>query len=272
MAWHPEHELLYIPVVDVPQVLRKPPDGRLAGSLEMLTMVDGKPFSPGKLVAYDPVRQQPRWTVERDLAFNGGILATAGNLVFQGSAKGHFEAFAADTGERLWSVVTGSPITAAPVSYTVDGEQHVLIPVGAGGGIQTTYSQMGVAGEAAGPTRLLAFRLEADRPIPVADIAPRTLPEQPALDASAETIAHGKDKYHERCQFCHGKNAIAKVGGTLPDLRFSNMEVHETWHGIVIGGALRANGMPDFEMTVQDSEAIRHYVLSLSDEIRASRR
>ena len=270
MAWHPGHALLYIPVLDVPTVVTNYEDGDYDDTLELFTEVDGEPFSPGKLVAWDPVAQEARWTADRALPLNGGILATAGNLVFQGDAEGRFEAFAADTGRKLWSLVTGSAITAAPVSYTFDGRQYVLIPIGAGGGMQFVYPQLGQTDASAGPTRLLAFRLDGGARMPETPIAARPLPAQPELDASPETIALGKETYGYTCGGCHGKDAIARVGGSVPDLRYATSETHQTWHGIVIGGAKAANGMPSFELDADESEAIRLYVLSRSAELRAT--
>ena len=64
--------------------------------------------------------------------------------------------------------------------------------------------------------------------------------------------------------------AAARFGGSVPDLRFANEETHATWHGIVIGGSKAANGMPAMPMPVEESEAIRNYVLSKSEELRAN--
>ena len=57
----------------------------------------------GRLLAWDPVARKPKWTVEYGAYWNGGTLATAGNLVFQGTAAGDFIAYNATTGEKLWS-------------------------------------------------------------------------------------------------------------------------------------------------------------------------
>ena len=270
MAWHPGLGLVYIPVVDVPQIVHKFDDGDSASSVEMLTEVDGKPFSPGKLVAWDPVLQKARWTQEHPLPYNGGVLTTAGNLVFQGDALGRFTAYAADTGERLWSLTTGSAINAAPVSYALDDQQYVLIPIGAGGGMQFNYPELHGTDSSQGPTRLLALRLDGDGDLPAAQAAERSLPEQPELDASAETIEQGQWAYADECGFCHGKNAVARAGSSVPDLRYASSETHQQWHGIVIGGANRANGMPSFELEIAESAAIRSYVLSLSQALRDS--
>jgi quinohemoprotein ethanol dehydrogenase len=271
MAWHPGHELLYIPVIDVPSVVSPGEDGDFDDTLELTTEVDGRPFSPGKLVAFDPVQQQSRWTVDHPLAFNGGVLATAGNLVFQGNGQGRFVAYAADTGEEKWSLATGSAITAAPVSYSIDDTQFVLVPIGSGGGIQFVYPQLGATTESQGPTRLLAFSLEGRDAYPAIERVSRNLPEQPELTATAEVVEKGKKLYAGNCIFCHGKNAAARVGVSGLDLRYASAETHAIWHGIVIGGAKRANGMPAFSnLDIDQADAIRNYVLSLSEELRAA--
>jgi len=261
MAYHPQLKLVYIPTIDVPTIVTGYDNGDFLDTLEMLTVVDGKPFDPGKLVAWDPVQNKPRWTVGHDLPFNGGVLATAGNLVFQGDAHGRFNAYAADSGEALWSVATGSNITAAPVSYSVAGKQYVLVPVGAGGGVQFSYPQMHAGDQVQGPTRLMAFALESDLPMPSVKVEPRTLPTQPELKADAEELEAGRQIFSWECKGCHGKHAIARFGGSVPDLRYATSETHATWHGIVIGGALQMNGMPRFELSIEQSEAVRNYVL-----------
>lgn len=271
MAFHPQHELVYIPVINVPSIVSKYDNGDFDDTLELLAEVDGKPHSPGKLVAWDPVANKPRWTVEYDLPFNGGIMATAGNLVFQGDAHGRFTAYRADTGVKLWSVATGSNITAAPVSYSTDDKQYVLVPVGAGGGVQFVYPQMHAGDHVRGPTRLMAFALDSDTPMPAVEIAPRALPPQPELAATVEEIEMGRQIYSSACKSCHGKNAVARFGGSVPDLRYASTETHATWHGIVVGGARQANGMPRIELSIEESEAVRNYILQQAQRLRESK-
>jgi quinohemoprotein ethanol dehydrogenase len=60
---------------------------------------DGK----AKLVAWDPVAQKPRWQVQHDTVWNGGVLVTAGNIVFQGTTDGNLTAYDdATSGKQLW--------------------------------------------------------------------------------------------------------------------------------------------------------------------------
>ncbi len=270
MAWHPGHELVYIPVIDVPSIITEYEDGDFLETLELTTEVDGKPFDPGKLVAFDPKAGKRRWTVGYDLPFNGGVLATAGNLVFQGDAHGRFNAYKADSGQKLWSVTTGSNITAAPVSYAIDGRQYVLVPVGAGGGLQYVYPEMHGGERVQGPTRLMAFALGDAETIPDISAARRPLSKQPELDASADEIELGRLIYHVECQGCHGKNAVARFGGTVPDLRYATMDTHTDWQAIVREGTRRGQGMPQFELTRGAIEATRVYVLSRSRALSAS--
>ncbi len=262
MAYHPELRLAYVPVVDLPSAVTAYADGDFTDALIWVSEVDGAPHSPGKLVAWDPVAQRARWRVDHAFAGNGGVLATAGNLVFQGGGDGAFSAYRADTGKRLWSVATGSPINAAPVSYLIDGEQFVLVPIGSGGGMQSVYPELHANEEDRGPTRLLAFSLNGAATLPEDDPGEVALPRLPALEAPAEVIAAGRELYADSCAFCHGKNATARRAGSVPDLRYADLGIHERWDGIVIRGELEGLGMPRFELSTAQSQAIRAYVLS----------
>lgn len=268
MAFHPGLGLSYIPVVDAPSVMEARGDGTFADDTVVFNEVDGKPYSPGKLVAFDPVAQSIRWSVDHPLPYNGGVMATAGNLVFQGNAEGRFVAYAADSGDELWSVTTGSAINAAPASYSLGGTQYVVIPVGTGGGVQFYYPKMHATEDSKGPTRLMAFTLSGTAAMPDPGDTHPPLPDQPALETTAAVINQGKALYAENCKGCHGIDATARFGGSVPDLRYATKATHEAWHAIVVGGARIPNGMPSFGLKIEESEAIRNYVLSLSDELR----
>ena len=268
MAYHPELGLSYIPVIDLPTAIDN--EGN-AEDVVMLTEVDGEPHAPGKLVAFDPATQSIRWSVDHALPYNGGLMTTAGNLVFQGNAEGNFVAYAADTGEQLWSLHTGSAINAAPASYAIDDTQFVLIPVGVAGGLQYWYPEMHAGDQAKGPVRLMAFSIGGEGNMPAPGTGYPPLPDQPPLEASAEQIETGETIYGDACKGCHGANGVARFGGSVPDLRYADAETHATWHAIVIGGSRSANGMPAMEMSVEESEAIRSYILELSEAIRSNR-
>ena len=86
----------------------------------------------GFLVAWDPVAQQARWIVPQDTQWNGGVLATASDLVF-GGADQTFNAYDAKTGEKLWTDKTAAAVMAGPATYEIDGEQYIAVSVGYGG-------------------------------------------------------------------------------------------------------------------------------------------
>ncbi len=216
----------------------------------------------GQLVAWDPVAQREVWRYQHAGPWNGGVLATAGNLVFQGSLIGDFAAYDADSGKRLWQFPSQTGIVAAPIAYSVDREQHVAVAAGWG----TIFALFGGDGSAAlrhsKQSRILAFKLGARHSLPRRDVvALANLPEPPASQASDAEIAAGKDIYYERCFMCHGENVAS--GGVLPDLRRLTKEKHDIWDSIVLDGMLRDIGMPAFEqiLSKQDSAAVHAFVI-----------
>jgi mono/diheme cytochrome c family protein len=127
---------------------------------------------------------------------------------------------------------------------------------------------MHTAAEARGPTRLLAFALEGEGELTEVRGRSPPLPPQPKLDASVETVALGAALYNGYCVYCHGSRAVARFGGSVPDLRYASAATLAAWNAIVIGGSMRAGGMPGMEISPEESAAIRSYVLSRSEEIR----
>src|SRR5438094_8378203 len=151
----------------------------------------------GKLVAYDPIKQAPRWVITLPLSVNGGVLGTAGNLVFHGDASGDFSAYAADTGKKIWSVKTGSAIQSVPVTYAVNGEQYVLMPIGLGGGFRLfgRVSDMATLETKRGPAELLAFTLGGKTAMPSIQAYIPAVPKPPEQTAAPEKIQQGASVY-----------------------------------------------------------------------------
>jgi quinohemoprotein ethanol dehydrogenase len=216
----------------------------------------------GHLTAWDPVKQIEVWRADRPGPLNGGVLSTAGNLVFEGTGNGQFEAFRANTGEKIWSASTQSGITAGPISYTVNGEQYIAILVGWGGVLPLA------AGEVARQSprmnnvpRMLAFKLGGKASLPSApEVKPQIL-TPPRATASLATVKKGEELYQRYCGGCHGDVAVS--GGVLPDLRYSGALANQHWLSIVRDGVLGLYGMVGFskELSRQDAEAIRAYVI-----------
>ena len=87
----------------------------------------------GHLAAWDPVEQKEKWRVQHAGVLNGGVLSTAGNLVFQGNGEGFVNAYNASNGEKLWEFAAQTGVVAPPVSYAVDGHQYITVSAGWGG-------------------------------------------------------------------------------------------------------------------------------------------
>ena len=93
----------------------------------------------GNVSAVDYNTGKIRWQVKTPQPMIGGVLATAGGLVFTGEGNGQFKAYDAETGATLWKFQAGAGVNAPPSSYTVDGKQYVV--VGAGGNVQLDYKR-----------------------------------------------------------------------------------------------------------------------------------
>src|SRR5438128_1840485 len=140
----------------------------------------------GRLIAWDPVAQSARWSVEEEIATNGGVLSTAGNLVFQGQGTGEFAAYTADTGKKVWSVKTRSAIEATPVTLSLNGEQYVITSVGWGSGSRlfAPARTMATPESKRGPVRVYAFKLGGSVPFPYPHIEVPAVRKPPESKAS----------------------------------------------------------------------------------------
>jgi quinohemoprotein ethanol dehydrogenase len=209
----------------------------------------------GRLLAWDPVARRPRWTVEYGAYWNGGTLATAGNLVFQGTAEGDFIAYNAATGERLWSAYAGTGIVAPPITYAIDGKQYVSVMAGWGGAFPKKFRSYG---------RLLTFALGGTA-APLTRAAPRRVTALPTT-ASAADIAAGQKLYATYCVRCHGGATV------LPDLRRSAPSVLNGLEKI-LDGAMVERGMPRFaEFDKAMAAQLRGYLLDERRKLAADQR
>ncbi|TRD11595.1 PQQ-dependent dehydrogenase, methanol/ethanol family [Erythrobacter insulae] len=279
MAYHPGENLVYIPAFEAAMIYAPEADwkpdrargfnvgfnlgaGDLPPDLGIRRQVGDT--LRGMLVAWDPVAQEPRWTVEHPGPWNGGLLATGGNLVFQGTAGSEFNAYAANSGEKLWSFSAQTGVVAPPITYTVAGEQYVAVLAGWGGAYALSVDGALIADKAPvrNVSRLMVFKLGAEGELP-AEMALASLPlDPPPSRANAETIALGSEKYARYCAVCH---APAAVGSTvLPDLRRAgSLGNAGAWESVVHGGLLKDNGMASFadSLSKEEIEAIREYVI-----------
>jgi alcohol dehydrogenase (cytochrome c)/quinohemoprotein ethanol dehydrogenase len=216
----------------------------------------------GHLVAWDPVKQVEVWRVDHPGPGNGGTLSTAGNLVFQGTGLGQFQAFRADTGEKVWSAPTQSGVIAGPISYSVNGQQYVAVLAGWGGVWTLAGGEVGLQNpRMVNVPRMLVFTLRGKDILPPAPEFHRPVLDPPPATADAGATKKGEQLYQGYCSTCHGDVAIS--GGVLPDLRYSGALSSDLWFDIVLGGQLRQRGMVSFakDLSRQDAAAIRSYVI-----------
>lgn len=84
----------------------------------------------GVLSAIDLVSGKIRWQRRTEQPLVGGVLATAGQLVFMGEGNGRFNAYDAQTGEVLWSDRLDAGVNAPPITYRIDGVQYIAVAAG----------------------------------------------------------------------------------------------------------------------------------------------
>jgi alcohol dehydrogenase (cytochrome c) len=93
----------------------------------------------GNVTAVDYNTGKIKWQVKTPQPMIGGILATAGGLVFTGEGNGWFRAYDSGSGKILWSFQAGAGVNAPPSSYTVGGKQYIA--VAAGGNVQLDFKR-----------------------------------------------------------------------------------------------------------------------------------
>jgi quinohemoprotein ethanol dehydrogenase len=269
MSYDPSLGLVYIPAFILPDLMQPDSESMEARSRDRSYGLgaDAEFKRMGKLIAWDPVARRERWHVDQPLTINGGVLSTAGNLVFQGTADGRFVAYAAETGKELWSFNAHSTILAAPSTVRAGDEQFIIVPVGNGASASAGQTLPYLTGrpDTRGPSRLLAFKLGGTGELPAnsAVLVPKPArPRQPA-----ELAERGHALYNEKsCVVCHGLDAIGG-GGELPDLRKSSEATLDRMHDIVIKGQYRPLGMPAFpELTDEDLVALRAFITNAAWE------
>ena len=230
------------------------------------------PKDRGYLKAWDPVAKKTRWEIEHPAFWNGGLLTTGGNLLFQGTGDGRLVAYSADEGKILWAVPTLVGIVAPPVTYEVDGEQYVAVMAGYGGAGPVTAGDPRTMASARyfNEGHVLAFKLGGAAVMP--KIAERNLdiPEPPAIAATAAEIENGKSKYASTCMVCHGPLVIS--GGVTPDLRRLPAEKHALFKQIVYDGIIHGAGMPRMGDLIneQDVHDIQAYIVERAKQDRAA--
>ena len=274
MAYSPKQLLAYFNIANVPAIFSdnrlnvkawQPPTDRtvMTGRGYMAADRDvprGSSSVVSGTIAWNPVTQKSEWTSMRGRG--SGILATAGDVVFQGEAAtvggkasgpadGAFIALDAATGKLLWSFATQGPVVAPPLSYLVNAKQYVSVLSGLGRQKRRMLT-FALDGKATLPLGLVALPLVAD-------------PEFKPNVASAEA---GARVYEAHCVFCHNFSDLGRLHA--PDLRRSAIPLSaEAFASVVRDGAFVSRGMPVFgEFTDEQLAILRQYLRTEAQKLR----
>jgi alcohol dehydrogenase (cytochrome c)/quinohemoprotein ethanol dehydrogenase len=277
-AYSPDTGLIYIPTWEAYFPMVNDPNFKPSGTAYNLGIQFGSPnqsatnLKPtaktgitGRLKAWDPVARKVVWETEPfpNNRPSGGVLATAGGLVFQGHGAGNeLRAYDAKDGKQLWSFNTQTPDYAPPITYELDGQQYIAASVG--GVAQGGYFAPGYA-------RMLVFALGGKATLPPNQ--PYTPPplNPPPLTADAGVVAHGKDVYNRFCSVCHGSDGV-QTRGTFPNLMVTPLlHTQEGFDQVVLQGTRVEKGMANFskDLTAADSAAVRAYLISRANVLKA---
>jgi quinohemoprotein ethanol dehydrogenase len=290
MSYDPATKLVYIPTMEWPMIYTDTshqragliegfftvqgflPEGYdpnalkgMYGPLPSLEKLDkGLPpaRSRGFLRAWDPVHQRIAWEVPTATHWDGGVLSTAGGLVFQGDAAGNLNVYKADDGKKLASLALGTGVMAAPATYRVEGAQYVVVMAGFGGNyVNYPLTKDMAAFHRDNEGRVVAFKLDGGAvPLPP-ELPVEPFPQPPPREGPAAKIDAGEVLYNRFCGRCHLLDR-----GVLPDLRRLTAVRHEMFYDIVLNGVLAGAGMGRWDdvLSRQDAEAIHAYIVDQS--------
>jgi quinohemoprotein ethanol dehydrogenase len=220
----------------------------------------------GFLRAWDPVANRMVWQVETSDQWvdqlnaqwnGGGVMTTAGGLVFQGRSTGYLYVYRADNGQQVTAINVGTSIMAAPVTYELDGVQYVSVMAGFGGGLGRSWPEGTAASRYGNAGRIVTFKLGGGSvPLPH-EVAQLARLVQPLVDpfGTVAVIDRGRALFARNCRACHTNEGN---GGAVPDLRHMNAETHAAFDDIVLKGIRASKGMGSFAdiLSAEDVKAI----------------
>jgi len=282
MAFDPRHKLMFIPTMKLASTYQateqdvRDADSLVIGSRRYWIPIGASIMVPlldsddgtGQLVAWDPVAQHARWKVALPSMWNGGVLATASDLVFQGTGSGWLFAYDSNTGRQLWKFYANNGIVAPPVTYMVGDTQYITVLAGYGGatsGGPRPFDPGWRYGKH--PPRVLTFKLHGTAslaPTPGPDYSVHPIVDS-ALQLDSAAAARGARLWAHTCSLCHGA-AGAGAGPIAPDLRESPA-AHDfaALRSILHDGTLASGGMPQFdERTDDEIRDLRMYIEEFS--------
>jgi quinohemoprotein ethanol dehydrogenase len=222
----------------------------------------------GRLKAWDPVARKVVWETEAfmDNRPSGGVLATAGGLVFAGNGAGkQLRAYDAKTGKQVWRFDAQTAVFAPPITYELDGQQYLAASVGGNAAAAGGYYAPGYA-------RMLVFAIGGTAKLPPNQSYTPPPLDPPASTASAEVIKRGGEVYNQYCSVCHGQDGVQQRG-TFPNLMVSPMlHSQQAFDQVVLQGVRQERGMANFskDLAAADSAAVREYLISRANVVKAA--
>ncbi|MEG0884162.1 MAG: PQQ-dependent methanol/ethanol family dehydrogenase [Janthinobacterium sp.] len=138
MAYSPQTKLFYVPANEWGMDIWNEPISYKKGGAFLGAGFTIKPLFDdyiGAMRAVDPKTGKIVWEIKNNAPLWGGVMSTAGNLVFYGTPEGFLKAVDAKTGKELWKFQTGSGIVSPPITWEQDGEQYIGVTVGYGGAV-----------------------------------------------------------------------------------------------------------------------------------------
>ena len=276
MAFDPRQGLVFIPAMESglaygndPKFKYRPGAINFGFDTLLLALPDDKAQREaikatlkGELVAWDPVKQEARWKTPHEYYWNGGMLATAGDLVFQGDAAGTFAAYNSRTGKQVWRYDAGEGVLAGASTYAIDGQQYVAVMVGYGGS-GPLFQHWALPDRPRLPGRLLVFKLGGTDTAPAFPKPPPRSIDLASVHSDGD-VTQGKALFHQNCVICHSSNALGRY---LPDLQTSpEITSDAAFKTVVLDGAFASDGMVSFAkyLTPAQAESIRAYIIDES--------
>jgi quinohemoprotein ethanol dehydrogenase len=280
MSFNPQTGLVYIPSMDKHVLYlthAEKPEGRggrfnwgfrvIFAPLpdEYKSYAEEWPVPEGEILkAWDPVKQKEVWRKYTPGTYNGGVLSTAGNLVFQGTPNGFLQITDALTGETIHEIEIGTAVMAAPATYEIDGAQYIAVM--AGYGHFQKYPEGSRPRQNENYGRIIAFKLNGEKvPLPPKrEFHAANIPAPPDMATSAVAISKGESLFQSYCTGCHigfGADHFSEV----PDLSAMSTQTHQDFNDIVLKGKLSYYGMAAFSdvLEPEDAEAIHMYLISV---------
>ena len=276
MAYNPDTGLVYIPTLDLSLKYERLSDREVheANTRNTLTaaafpnperdaeLLEGlpPPRLGGRVQAWDPAKGEARWSNDALPFWTGGMLSTAGGLAISGAASGKLYFYDAATGDILHTIETGIAITAAPMTYEIDGEQYIAVLGGIGGIASRAYIPGYAAVEYENSEKLFVFKLDGSQ----VELPPKRVPAEredipEGLPTDSAILARGEERFVRHCTVCHNMRGVPN---SFPDLWNMSPAVDEMFNEIVLDGAYEYAGMAGFAdvLSEDDALAIRAFI------------